>query len=169
MLLTGCLLSTGTAAQIAAGDRVRIDAAEPGPGRFTGTVLRPTRDWIAIRTDTGQVVIPLRAINRIEMSLGLSHRKAVRRGMNIGGLVGLAAGILIAVGWDCQGAECIMAPVIIFGAPLGLALGGGAVGALIGYGVGNQWPSEDWQRVAPTPAKDGVSIGISLSVGWNGR
>ncbi len=169
VVLVAGFLPTPARGQIAVGDRVRINAAEPGPGRFTGTVLRPTHDWITLRTDTGQVVIPLRAINRIELSLGLSHRTAVRRGMNIGGLAGLAAGILIAVGWDCQGTDCIIAPIIVLGAPLGLTLGGGAAGALIGYGVGNQWPSEDWQPVAPTPARDGMRIGVSLSIGRNGR
>lgn len=169
VILVAGLIPTPARGQIAVGDRVRIRAAEPAPGRFTGTVLQPTHDWITLRTDTGQVVIPLRAINRIELSLGRSHSKAVRRGMHIGGVLGLVTGIVFAVAYTCEGADCLVAPVIIFGAPLGLALGGGIAGAVVGYGVGTRWPPEVWQRMAPTPARDGMRIGVSLTVGWPGR
>lgn len=166
LLLAAWLLPTGAAAQIAIGDRVRIRAAEPAPGRFTGTVLQPTHDWITLRTDTGQVVIPLRAINRIDLSIGRSARRPTLTGLAIGGVAGLAAGILWVIGYECVELDCLLEPGLALVFPMGSMFAGMAVGALVGHAVGRQWPAENWQRVAPTPAAGGLRVAVSLPVDW---
>ena len=65
-----------------------------------------------------------------------TQRSAVRWGGRIGGLVGLATGVILAMRHDCVEEECLVAPAavgltIAFGTALGM-IGGMGVGLVVG-------------------------------------
>ena len=152
------------------GDRVRIGVCTPVCGtRVTGSVLELRSDALLVKSersgDTLQVA--LASLGMVEVSRGQKSR--VGKGALIGVLVGvgLGAGVGFAVGKgleDDNVCDCH---------PAGMAVGGlgvGALGALIGAGVGAATKSDRWEevpldqlRVSFVPQRDGrFGLGLSL-------
>lgn len=153
------------AGQLAQGDRVRVRAAEPAPGRFTGIVARTTTDWLTLRVDGAQVVVPVGAINRVDLSVGHSTTGYMGLGGAIGGVAGLLAGILIvADDDDCGATECFATIGLEFQLLFGLPMIGAALGAGVGLVAGTIWPREQWTRVGPGPAAGGFGLGVTVQL-----
>jgi len=148
------LVPASLASQTPTVSRVRIDYLEQPTGRpreVVGTLQVLTSDSIVVATvpNDRSVVIPTVAISMLAVSEG-QHRH-IGRGASIGfltgGAVGFAAGALLCTSGECtrwDSNEDIRGTYIVVAGCLG-AVGGAALGALIGIPL-----HEHWRAVLPT-------------------
>lgn len=115
---------------VSAGARVRIASAPADSERITGTLLRFTRDTLALATAGGRAVLqlPTSRLRSIEVSEGRARASWALGGAGIGGLGG---GVIFGamMGRENPGSLAGLAGFIA-GGLVGM-LGGGVVGGLI--------------------------------------
>ena len=137
------------------GMRVRFRAPAVAPDRFVGTIRWLTPDSIAVDTpDHRLATVPRSPITAMEISLGTSRARAVRRGLMWGVPVGAAIGALVSATirdprapFPVQSCACIggadrRAAILVFT----------ALGGVFGAGFGAANPSERWRSV-PVPTE----------------
>ena len=130
--------------------------------RTEGDVLAVTPDILRVEQSKSTVRdVPRAEVQRLERLLGTS--RSIGRGALIGGGVGAGLGLLFGVlaAAEEQAADDAVA-VLVVGAPLAV----GAVGALIGAGIG-ALPKERWTDVAEdrwkvTAVGGGGRVGLGL-------
>ncbi len=109
--------------------------------RTEGDVLAVTPDILRVEQPKGAVRdVPRAEVQRLERFLGTSRNTG--RGALIGGGIGAGVGLLMGAAVDAAGGDDAVGAFVV-GAPLV----GGALGALIGAGVG-LLPKEQWTDVA---------------------
>jgi len=154
----GLVLPASAMAQVPAesasliGQRVRVQHCNasgwqsPDGGapcyRSEGNLLAVTPGALHVQLREGLVrEIPRVEVQRFERSLG--SKRSTGRDALIGGGVGLGLGLLMGVAVASEAGDDPVAPFVV-GAPLV----GGAVGALIGAGIGSLSREEKWMSVA---------------------
>lgn len=147
--------------QVLPGTRVRVSSLAAGLDRQEGTIVSVSRDTVRFeprdcRPSCAALLLANDAVDRIEVFNGPSHAK----GAAVGGLVGAAVGVVIALGTashqTCDGgldalgrcATKAFDAVAIAGL---FTAGGIALGAAIG--VGSTWRDI---RVGPSPVRVGI-------------
>ncbi len=159
-------------APVAQGDRVRISARIPY-GRVVGTVAGLSADtlMVDIRSGDARLAVPLASVTRLEVSRG--QKSAIAKGARIGFLVGAGVGVGVGalfgagLGEDVCSSGCV-------GAFAGIgALGGGAVGTLIGLGIGASSKTDQWEAVPLNHIRVGLTpitphgLGATVRVRWS--
>ncbi len=150
------------------GARVRLTSASSSGARLQGTVESVDDTTLTIINDDHQMVKVSRAqLTKVEMAWGRKGR--ARNGLLIGGLVGLAAGVLVAATPDALCTKFDCAPLTT-GEKVGLALGATAVYGAMGAGIGALVKTDRWVEVppdkirvsvAPTSGR-GIAVGVTF-------
>ena len=147
------------------GQRVRVTAPNLGINKHTGVLAAVDSDTLLVDT----LRVALASVTWLEVSRG--QKSAIGKGAGIGFLVGagLGAGVGFAFGKaleDIDACDCHPAMMVVGG------LGVGALGALIGAGVGAATKSERWEevpldqlRVSFAPQRNG-RFGLSMSLAF---
>jgi hypothetical protein len=161
----GLLLSAGLGAvpsmlpgqDVQLGSRIRVTAPALGlnqtVGRFQGLLAD------SLRLDT--VVVPLRAVTRLEVSRGTSSAwsKGLGIGLLGGALLGVGAGAAGCEDGFFSGGECTAA------AGLGGALAGGLLGALVGTFIKHEkWEPLHLQTLIAGRGSNGLRLGVALTI-----
>jgi hypothetical protein len=143
------------------GVRVRVRAPGVIAGELIGTIIRRTRDTLALADERGlQVAIPFAALSSVDISRGKGHSAAAVKGMAWGAGIGLVSGIAAASG--VKSGDTLSKSEAIIGSTVGGAIVGAGIGALIG--------SERWERfqlpvhIAIARQRRGLSLGVSMSL-----
>jgi hypothetical protein len=149
----GFVASAQQPAAPAAGDSVRITAPSLKLYREQGILLSIGMDSVRMRKrapDTGIVSIAISQVKRLEVA-DHKPRRAIGEGALLGGLVGLTAGTIATT--TCPGIwnSCHADPAVAFSA--------GAVGAVLGTGIGAFFWVTNWRDVPLTQ-----DMRVSLSV-----
>jgi hypothetical protein len=140
------------------GARLRVTSPALGPQRQVVTLLRQHADTIVVRVDGKSDSTALRSadITRLELSRGIHTR--VRKGLIAGAISGVVLGAVISYASysepDCTSLYgCLDSGIENRGSETAFgAVAGGALGALVGAGVGALWRVEDWEYW-PIPAR----------------
>jgi hypothetical protein len=161
------------AAALGPGVRVRL-AVTSSRDLLKGTVQALDPDVLAVISDDHQLVkVPRASITRLETGWG--RKGNARKGLIIGGLIGVGGGLLVCGTDDddffegfrydstnldtCDGGEWVALPLLV-----GAAYGG--VGALIGHFIkSDRWVEVPLARVRMSlgPARHGLGLSLSLS------
>ena len=159
------------------GARLRVTSTALGPRRQVVTLLRQHADTIVVRAKGRGDSTTLRSadISRLELSRG-AHTQ-VRKGLIVGAISGALLGAVISYASyqepDCTSIYgCIDSGIekrsteAAFG-----AIGGGAIGALVGAGVGAAWRVENWEYFPITGRAMGLRVvptrsGVALSAAF---
>lgn len=168
--IASTMFATHVNAQLAgvrAGDDVRI-RSEGARGLYTVSDVSGTT--LTLRGADGSLVrVPGSAITRLDLHRGPRSRgRGALRGLGIGFAVGAVSGAVLgfADGDDSAG-------IISFTAEEKAMAGGlffGAVGGLLGAGIGAAAPGQVWERVPlAEPAHIGLSPDGGLAVGYSLR
>lgn len=149
LMLMGCGVTVGyndnpspvvRMEQLTAGDRIRVHSRSHG--RVSGDLARVSPDSLVIvrqEEGRGELALPADAVTRVDITAGRRSRKG--RGALIGLLAGGAggmAGMVTLCGDSCVGGWILLA----------LPVGGAVVGAGVGALIGSQIKTERWQRVS---------------------
>jgi hypothetical protein len=159
------------------GARLRVTSTALGPQRRVVTLLRQHADTLVVRVEGRGDSTTLRSadISRLELSRG-AHTQ-VRKGLIVGAISGAVLGAVISYATykepDCTSLYgCIDSAVEKRSTETSLgAIGGGAIGALVGAGIGALWRVENWEyfqlpgratglRVVPT--RSGVALSAAF-------
>jgi hypothetical protein len=145
-LLAWPLLAQGDR-QVTLGDRVRIVAPRAGYGQITGNVMATTPDVLSISVgrQSAEVAVPRERIDRLFLSVG--NKRHTARGALLGGAIG--AGVVL---WFGPKDESAPGTTIETGRGstknlITAAVGGAALGALIGYAT----KTDTWAELSPRP------------------
>lgn len=136
--------------------------------RTEGQVLAVTPDVLRIQQPKGTVRdVPRAEVQRLERFLGSNRSvgRSIGRGALIGGGIGLGLGLALGLAVAAEAGDDTVA-LLVVGAPLA----GGALGALIGAGVG-ALPKERWTDVAEsqwtvTAVGGGGRVGLGLRLAF---
>lgn len=156
------------AESLRSGSRVRISAPSVSSRPLSGTVFFAEGDTLFLdRKHRPGAVIPMSAVESIEISRGRDHWRGALQGAGIGAAVGGVAFGVAAVssgGWSCD--YCLYGNSLVTGFIIGAVYVGvpsGLIGGLVG--------AERWERIAPpvklrlTPEPGGGgSVGVSFSI-----
>ena len=94
-------------AELQPGARVRVRAPEVVAGRLETVVIARSGDTVTLTTPRGAPIpVPLGAITTAEVSRGRSHRDGAVKGLKLGTGIGLAMGLLSAIGYDAGSDAC---------------------------------------------------------------
>jgi hypothetical protein len=157
---------------LAPGTRVRVktygrDRLPGMPGRLVGRIATADREALTLDLNANQrVSVPVRAIERVEVSAGRHSRwRGALIGAGIGALlVGGISGIALATSDDDSWEEVGAGVGLVYVTPLA-ALAVGAVGALAS--PGERWENVPRERLRVTAGpifrRDGVGVGLSVS------
>ena len=148
------------------GDRVRVTAPHEDIFRDIGTLARIDADTLVV----GARAIAVEWVTRLEVSRGQKSR--VGRGAVVGGLIGGAIGLGLAIAWVAN--DCEFADTSGCGSEVGIIAAGAAIvglpGAGIGAAIGAVQRTDRWEevpldrlRVSFAPQRDG-RFGLGLSV-----
>lgn len=172
LLLSPLHLGAQGAAQqpesLRSGSRVRISAPSISGQLLSGTVFFTEGDTLFLdRKNRPGAVIPLGAVESIEVSRGKDHWRGALQGAGVGAAVGgvaFAVGAVSSGGWSCD--YCLYGSSLVTGFVVGAVYVGvpsGLIGGLVG--------AERWERIAPpvrlrlTPEPGGGgSVGVSFSI-----
>lgn len=157
-------LSAQEPATIEPGARVRVTAPDLGLQRSVGTCLAVSNDSIRLQGGAGILDIPLASMTALDVSRG--RKSNALRGLLIGSIVGAPIGaVLGGVGshretptseapWCYEGtAACVASHALVVG----------AVGGLVGLGIGALSKTDRWEEVPLDQWR------VSLAVPRNGR
>ena len=160
------------AAALGPGVRVRL-AVSASRDLLKGTVQALDPDVLAVISDDHQLVkVPRASITRLETGWG--RKGNARKGLIIGGLIGVGGGLLVCGTDDdnffeglpydstnlstCDGGEWVALPLLV-----GAAYGG--IGALIGHFVkSDRWVEVPLAKVRMSVGPVPRGLGVSLSV-----
>ena len=145
LLLSAAPLLAQTERHAALGDRVRITAPKSGYGRLTGEVTATTPDALQVRLAEGTEVAVMRS-QIDELMLSLSTRRNTARGAVLGTVIFGVGALLFGpkeVGPNQPPGTGKVPTVNVISA----AVGGGAIGALVGYYT----RTDLWVRLTPRP------------------
>jgi len=144
-------------------DLVRVTTHEKG--RYVGAVLASLPDSLTISGRLAAHEFAKSEIRRVDLGRGPTPwRKA-----EIGGLIGLAGGLVGGLVWvagfpnenDPLGLGALVEPMLV-----AISAGGGyATGAMVGLGVGLISPSERWVRVYPPRSRLDIIMGYERQPG----
>jgi hypothetical protein len=144
------------ARDLRAGDRVRVWAPAIGVRSLAGTLENVSSDSLRLSDPARPArMIPVHAIDRIDLSIGNRTRKdRVRHGMLRGIALGSLAGIVVQSAADCvkndlpRETRCdISFKDLRRMATIGASIGGG-----VGLIMGARRPRDDWKRL-PLPLR----------------
>ena len=125
-------------AAVMGGARVRV--TYPGIRRRVGRLVSIDRDTLVARWESGVTSrMALGRVTELDISMGRFPRPV--HGSRVGGAIGLAGGLIVSLATG-RGAD--------------VTLGCGAVGALVGFGVGMVRPGDTWrpvERAEPRPGR----------------
>jgi hypothetical protein len=157
LLLAAVLLSSliprpvvrGQQAAVSAGQRVRVEWSDASRRhRKIGRVLEVRGDSLALTEGAGVRTFAFAGLERVDVRMPRSRGEGAVRAAPIGGIVGLVAGIAVAVAFvraNCaEGEDCGLAYVV---GPVYGGMGGAACGGMIGAVAGALFPGRRWQRV----------------------
>jgi hypothetical protein len=137
------------------GARVRVTSSAAGTReRHEGTLMAITPDSVTVGGRDSRIVsVPVRAVEKFELSLGDSHgasaKKGLKRGLIIGGVWGVVAGISMANAPVCGpggSSYCRKSGVSTGTLVVANAVFLGTVGALFGGSIGALSTSESWKE-----------------------
>jgi hypothetical protein len=154
------------------GVRVRLSVAA-SRDQLKGTVQALDRDTLSVISDDRQLVkVPRASITRLETGWG--RKGNARKGLIIGGLIGVGGGLLVCGADDddffgdfdhstnldtCDGAGEWVALPLFAGAVYG------GIGALIGHFIkGDRWVELPLDKVRMSVGPSRRGLGVSLSV-----
>lgn len=115
------------------GTDVRIAA---GPRTVSGRVDRITDDTMVMTSGKGQEMFGRQDVSRVSVRKPGHRKRNALIGLGIGGGVGLGIGLSAS---SCTGFGCIGASAVEVGAPVGFAIVGTAIGAVI--------PTGGWREI----------------------
>lgn len=155
--------------EVVPGTRIRVQSSALA-GRVDGVVISRTVDSVAFtRPGAPPVSVPWTSITQLDVYRGKSRSRGALRGVIWGGGIGAVMGLIPA-----SDAECAQDPGLVGCGSTGaamvqMALGGAAMGALIGALIGVQ----DWAPLTmPTrtalvvvPQRAGAGIGMRVGLG----
>lgn len=151
------------------GARVRVRAPAVVAGRLETTVIGRSLDTVTLTTPRGAPIrVPLAAITSAEVSRGRSRRDGAVKGLAWGTGIGLAVGLLGAVGNDAASDACGAEPCKNDLTPGEAVAAGFVTGALLGAGIGAIVGAEHWERltmpaqVALRPSHAGVALVVAI-------
>lgn len=151
LLILGCLLPAGAAAQVflpPAGARVRVTLASSE--KLVGTLSGAHRDTLLVRPVDAQEAraLPLGTLTRLEVSRGIESRtgRGALIGLVSGAAAGAASGMIVCAGDNCVNSGEDLTTLV----PVALGIGGGVVGAGVGALLGSGFHGENWATV-PLP------------------
>jgi hypothetical protein len=159
------------------GARLRVTSTALGPQRRVVTLLRQHADTIVVRVEGRGDSTTLRSadISRLELSRG-AHTQ-VRKGLIVGAISGAVLGAVISYASykepDCTSLYgCLDSGIENRGTETTLgAVAGGAIGALVGAGVGAVWRVENWEYFPIPGGAMGLRVvpmrsGVALSAAF---
>jgi hypothetical protein len=157
-------------AELQPGARVRVHAPEVVAGRLEAVVIARTRDTVTLTTPRGRPIpVPLAAITAAEVRRGRSHSEGAVKGLKLGTGIGLAMGLLSAIGYDAGSDPCGSEPCENDFTPGELVAAGFITGATLGAGIGAMVGAEHWERLT-IPARvlvrrdrDRLTLGLAIS------
>jgi hypothetical protein len=166
------LLPLSAAAQdppppLESGDRVRITAPALGVNQQVGVLHAARHDSLIVVTDS-TVAYPLWAVSRIDVYRGRKSASGIGAivGGALGTTIGVLGGVFVANICGIDGGSDCPDPLVV-GTAGGILLG--AMGALLGAGVGSLFRSDRWEeasidhvRVRVVRLQGGVGLGVSL-------
>jgi hypothetical protein len=170
LLATAAPPARGQVTEAQPGARVRLSAPGVVAGSYVGTVLAREPGIMRVGSqDTAPIDVPLGRITSLEISKGKSHSAGAARGVVIGGVIGLALGVVAAVSdpdsrtyfnYDTGRRDTTSRGAIVAYTTFS--------GALLGAGIGALIPKERWERfdLAPRtsmdPRRRRMELGLSI-------
>ena len=134
--------------ELQAGARVRVRAPAVVAGRLEATVIARSPDSVTLTTPRGApITVPLAAVTSADVSRGRSRRDGAVKGLTWGTGVGLAMGVLGAVGYDASSDACGVEPCdneLTSGEFVAASV---MTGALLGTAIGAIVGTEHWERL----------------------
>jgi hypothetical protein len=133
--------------QVTLGDRVRIVAPKAGYDRVTGTVTATTPDVlsISVRRQSTEVAVPRERIDRLFLSVGGKRHTA--KGALLGGALGSGIALWFGPREDTAPGTTIETGRGSTKNLITTAIGGAALGALIGYAT----KTDSWMELSARP------------------
>lgn len=152
------------------GARVRLSAPGIVAGGYVGTVLAREPGIMRVGSpNTPPIDVPIDRITALEISRGKSRAAGAGRGVGVGGIVGLALGLVAAVSdeetrtyfnYDTGRRDTLSRGEVVAYTTFS--------GALIGAAIGVFVPKERWERfdLAPRtgvdPRRRRIELGVSI-------
>jgi len=147
----------------AVGERVRIAWQVVAPATLRGELLEVRGDTLVVRRDESfqRLEVPLAEVGLIEVRRARSRLEGMGRGLLLGPPIGAASGFVLGTiaeraGRNCYG-ECGVVPIV-------LAVGGAALGTVVGAIGGLAAPGGKWVPVPYRPAAGAGGVGLSIPV-----
>ena len=153
------------------GARIRVSAPGVVAGGYVGTVIARESGLLRIASpNTPPIEVPIDRITSLEISRGNSRAAGAGRGVGVGGVIGLAVGVVGALSgednrtyfnYDTGRRDTVSRAAIVGYSVFSGALLGAAIGALI--------PKERWERfdLAPRtgldPRRRRMELGFSVA------
>jgi hypothetical protein len=135
-------------AELQPGGRVRVQAPEVVAGRLEATIIARSHDTVTLTTPRGAPIpVPLAAITAAEVSRGRTRRDGAVKGLAWGTGIGLAMGLLGAIGYDAGSDACGAEPCENDLSPGELVAASFITGAALGAGIGAIVGAEHWDRL----------------------
>jgi hypothetical protein len=152
------------------GARVRVRAPEVVAGRLEAVVIARSGDTVTLTTPRGAPIpVPLGAITAAEVSRGRSRSDGAVKGLKLGTGIGLAMGLLSAIGYDAGSDACGSEPCENDLTPGELVAASLITGATLGAGIGAMVGAEHWERLT-IPARvvvrrdrDRLTLALAIS------
>jgi hypothetical protein len=146
LLLSAAPLLAQSERTAALGDRVRIRAPKAGYGRITGQVIATTPDVVQLRIDGGGTEVAVQRGEIEELLLSVKSRRNTTRGIVIGAVAGGALAYVFGprkqeTAYSAPGTRTPTVNIVT------TAVGGAAIGGLIGYYT----RTDSWMRLSARP------------------
>lgn len=132
-------------ARVATGDRIRYRLQDGSKGKVT--VLGVGADWMKVQRHSGEAVRRIEKADLASLHLWAGRRRHPVEGALLGLGVGAACGYGLAQALCDYGSDCDSGQAMLVM---------GAMGSVLGAGVGALIRSDRWREVSPTTVRFGI-------------